>query len=590
MIAARRRGAGRARRAARRRCAAASRPRRREPVRTLRRHRRRCSSAPAPWRRWWSCSTTCNGAIRPRSSCCGSSSPGCGAASSWSSRCARSRSVSRDDVTDALGAIARDPVAAACGCVGLSLAATGAAARVARPTEPVSAELRGPHPRPRAEGNPFYTLELARLLDEPGGRRRGAGDACATRSGVGSACCRDRRSSCSPSPRSSAATSTCRRWPRSRGIELDECVDRLDPAAECRMLVADATAATSLRFSHALVREVLVDGLTPLRRAQLHLQVADAIEQRRRRQRRHRAARRPPVARRRARRRRAGRRRARACRRRRRRPRRLHVGRGAPPPRGPAPPSRRRFSRCAAGPAGRPAAPARGDAGDPLLLRHRPRPAPHDPGARHAGSVTTSVSRELSWSEWAALSRRADVAEAGTIAERYVAQWGDDRARASERARAIVARRDGVEPGRDRRRHRPPRPRRVPPARRPPPSSPLEREQPLIAESFRLYCHAAHGTMSPERALAGFDELLDALPPTAVDGRHQLVLALACRSPPSTPVGRARRASSTGRSSSTRPRSSLNRQGVRTSAIAGGSVELAEERAECPIETGSLGR
>jgi len=43
------------------------------------------------------------------------------------------------------------------------------------------------------------------------------------------------------------------------------------------MLVADANTA-SLRFSHALVREVLVDGLTPLRRAQLHLQVADAIE------------------------------------------------------------------------------------------------------------------------------------------------------------------------------------------------------------------------------------------------------------------------------------------------------------------------
>ena len=36
------------------------------------------------------------------------------------------------------------------------------------------------------------------------------------------------------------------------------------------------------------------------------------------------------------------------------------------------------------------------------------------------------VSRELTWSEWAALSRAADVAEARTIAAHYVQRWGDD--------------------------------------------------------------------------------------------------------------------------------------------------------------------
>jgi hypothetical protein len=51
----------------------------------------------------------------------------------------------------------------------------------------------------------------------------------------------------------------------------------------------------------------------------------------------------------------------------------------------------------------------------------------------------------------------------------------------------------------------------------------------LIAESFRRYCHAARGTMSPDDALAGFDALLHGLPAAAVDARHQLVLALACR-------------------------------------------------------------
>jgi hypothetical protein len=139
------------------------------------------------------------------------------------------------------------------------------------------------------------------------------------------------------------------------------------------------------------------------------------------------------------------------------------------------------------------------------------------------------ISRELVWSEWAALSRRAEVAEAGVIAQRYVAAWGGD---PSPNVRASAATVEGVTAWsrgemddaivhldravallRDARST----------------SGPLERELPLIAESFRRYCHAARGTMTPEHALAGFDELLRTLPPLAVDGRHQLVLALACR-------------------------------------------------------------
>ena len=65
---------------------------------------------------------------------------------------------------------------------------------------------------------------------------------------------------------------------RVAGLELDECAERLDPAAEHRVLVPAPHAPSKLRFSHALVREVLVDGLTPLRRARVHLQVADVIE------------------------------------------------------------------------------------------------------------------------------------------------------------------------------------------------------------------------------------------------------------------------------------------------------------------------
>jgi DNA-binding SARP family transcriptional activator len=58
---------------------------------------------------------------------------------------------------------------------------------------------------------------------------------------------------------------------------LDECLDELEPAIVQRLLVMAPDQPALLRFSHALVREVLVDGISSLRRARLHLRVADAL-------------------------------------------------------------------------------------------------------------------------------------------------------------------------------------------------------------------------------------------------------------------------------------------------------------------------
>ena len=77
------------------------------------------------------------------------------------------------------------------------------------------------------------------------------------------------------------------------------------------------------------------------------------------------------------------------------------------------------------------------------------------------------VSRELTWSEWAALSRGADVAEARAIAEGYVQRWGDDPIPHVRASAHIVRRRDRLESWRDRRRHRAPRPGIDPVPRRP---------------------------------------------------------------------------------------------------------------------------
>jgi DNA-binding SARP family transcriptional activator len=432
----------------------------------------------------------------------------------------------RDDVTDALGAIARRPGGRRLRIDGLGHVATTELLQ-ALSNAPVDSDLSA-RIHARAEGNPFYTLELGRLLDEPDrpddevpatvrdAIRRRLGrlptatvDLLATAAIVG----RD-----VDLPTVAAVA----------GIELGECVDRLDPAAECRMLIADPTTATSVRFSHALLREVLIDDLTPLRRAQLHLQVADAME---------------------------------------------HDGDGHDDIELLA----HHLWHAATLGVGERAADALERAADVAVgrvaytsaealirravrLREAARPSPRaqqslldarlrllevvqatryfsgtDRDLLHAtqdlatqlGHDTTS--RELIWSEWAALSRRADVAEAAAIAERYEARWGRDPDTTVRASAAIV---DGVTAWS--RGHLDHASTRLDLAvellrHSPSPTSPLEREQPLIAETFRRYCHAASGSMSLEHALAGFDELLDALPPTAVDGRHQLVLALACR-------------------------------------------------------------
>ena len=59
---------------------------------------------------------------------------------------------------------------------------------------------------------------------------------------------------------------------------FDEVLDGLDPAVVHRLLVEVPEAPAVLRFSHALVREVVLEDMTSLRRARLHLKVADAIE------------------------------------------------------------------------------------------------------------------------------------------------------------------------------------------------------------------------------------------------------------------------------------------------------------------------
>ncbi len=135
----------------------------------------------------------------------------------------------------------------------------------------------------RADGNPFYAIELQRLLGHDD--RVDAASVAATAVPVGVRdVVRQRLGKLSESAlellRLAAVAGRdidIALVSAASGRSFDACLDVLEEALEHRLL-ADAGVRGGLRFAHALVREVLVDELSSLRRARLHLAIADAID------------------------------------------------------------------------------------------------------------------------------------------------------------------------------------------------------------------------------------------------------------------------------------------------------------------------
>ncbi|HVL05264.1 MAG TPA: BTAD domain-containing putative transcriptional regulator [Acidimicrobiales bacterium] len=188
----------------------------------------------------------------------------------------RQLEVGRNDaVTDALAAIARRPGSRRLQLRGLTPTATAEVLESA--TGNVAASVAATIHQ-RAEGNPFYAIELSRLVDEEGGiagevpatvgdvvRRRLARLPQATVDLLGVAAVVGRDVEMGLLARAADRT-------------FDAVIDGLEPAVVHRLLVEVPELPAVLRFSHALVREVVLDDMTSLRRARLHLKVADAIE------------------------------------------------------------------------------------------------------------------------------------------------------------------------------------------------------------------------------------------------------------------------------------------------------------------------
>jgi DNA-binding SARP family transcriptional activator/tetratricopeptide (TPR) repeat protein len=187
-----------------------------------------------------------------------------------------------DSVTHTLGVLARGPASTRIRLSGLDDAEIALlldiAAGTSLPVEQATAI------NARAEGNPFYAIELVRDLQE-GGTAPIDGANCTLPAGLADVV-RQRLDRLTPAARELLhlaavigrdVDSSLLLRAAGRGADA---FDDLEPAFSHRFLDEVGESPGWFRFTHALVREVLVDEITTLHEARLHLRVADAIEAR----------------------------------------------------------------------------------------------------------------------------------------------------------------------------------------------------------------------------------------------------------------------------------------------------------------------
>lgn len=137
----------------------------------------------------------------------------------------------------------------------------------------------------RSEGNPFFVSELARLLSfEAGLTEAELVRRAAVPAGVRDVIHRRlvRLAPATVELIQMAATLGCDTQvgflSRAAGISVDRCLDDVEPALLSRLLVEVPDNPGMVQFTHALIREVVLDDMSVVRRSRLHLRAADAIE------------------------------------------------------------------------------------------------------------------------------------------------------------------------------------------------------------------------------------------------------------------------------------------------------------------------
>ncbi|MDN3021383.1 BTAD domain-containing putative transcriptional regulator [Streptomyces sp. S.PB5] len=150
--------------------------------------------------------------------------------------------------------------------------------------DPGDAVTRAIHAR--TSGNPFFVRELSRLLSGSGAI--GDGDPSAP-AGVPSTVhdvVRDRMTGLDDRARDLLRVAALigrdvdlRLLSRATGVDVADCLHRLEPLHTLGLLEPGPQDPSSLRFAHDLVRESVSETATKQQVTQLHLRVADALEQ-----------------------------------------------------------------------------------------------------------------------------------------------------------------------------------------------------------------------------------------------------------------------------------------------------------------------
>ncbi len=179
--------------------------------------------------------------------------------------------LARHEVIDRLDLAGLDEA----GVRGLVAAVTGA-----EPARDVAATVFS-----RTDGNPFFVTELARLLVS----ERGLSVEAVARvvpAGVGDVVRRRVRRLPEETTALLALAAVAgrdfdsRTLERAAAIDADQALDLLEVALASGLVVEDAEEVGRFRFSHDLVREVVLGEVSAVRRSRLHARVGDAVEAR----------------------------------------------------------------------------------------------------------------------------------------------------------------------------------------------------------------------------------------------------------------------------------------------------------------------
>ncbi|MDT3445849.1 BTAD domain-containing putative transcriptional regulator [Pseudofrankia sp. BMG5.37] len=138
----------------------------------------------------------------------------------------------------------------------------------------------------RTSGNPFFVRELSRFLSEAGALSDGDASAQAGVPSTVRDVVRGRMAGLDDRARNQLRLAALigrdvdlTLLSRAAGVDVADCLERLDPLHALGLLESGPDDPSSLRFAHDLVRESVSETMTKQQIIGLHLRVADALEQ-----------------------------------------------------------------------------------------------------------------------------------------------------------------------------------------------------------------------------------------------------------------------------------------------------------------------